>query len=249
MDRLVHYCEGVEPSIIQVAASDVEVVAVYSRHRLAQALIDEPSLLGAILDLDEMTTDWLAFVESVLMSFPLLPVLLITPELPASCPDTVMCLLREAPESELRSAIGKLTGSHLPRERREHHRYQWPLRATIGTDDTVHRISEISAGGAFLEPVGTAVRGGEEHEITIYFQNFRMRTRCSVLDARHVSSKNTNGFGIRFTNLSPEGTDFIDSIVHDALIATLTDPTAEPEIPMLNEEEDLLSIGEEFALM
>lgn len=248
MDRLVHYCEGLEPSVLQVAASDVEVTAVYSRHRLAQALIDEPSLLGVILDLDEVTAEWNTFVESVLKSFPLLPILVIAPHFPTDCPSTVTCLLRDASQSELESAISALVGSDLPRERREYHRYQWPLRAIIGTDDTVHRISEISAGGAFLQPVGTLVRAGETHEIEIHFQNFRMRARCMVLDARHISSSNANGFGIRFVDLSQEATTFVNQIVQDALVQTLTDPTAEPDVPQIEEDEDLLSIGEEFAL-
>jgi hypothetical protein len=225
----------------------MEVTAVYSRRRLAEAIIDETDVVGVVLDLEEDSREWSGFISSLLRSFPVLPIMAITTNPQEGCPDMVTCVARDATAPELESAFAKLVAG-APQERRQHHRYQWPLRATIAGDSTVHRISEISASGAFLEPSGPSVQPGDEREIDISFQNFRMRVRCTILDPRRLSSRNTHGFGVRFQNLSEEAAAFVNRVVNDALITILVDPDAEPDIPTMDEDEDLLSIGDEFAL-
>lgn len=248
MDRLVYYCEGLQPEVLQVAADAVEVSPVYSRHRLVQALVDDPAVVGVVIDINDLSEEWGAFITSALRSFPLLPVLLIYPDAPAGCPPGVTCVRRDASDDRLTRALNGFAGGDQPRDRRRYHRYQWPLRAALAGDDTVHRISEISAGGAYLEPLGPGIESGKERELAIYFQNFRMSARCIILDPRGTAGARSTGFGVRFLDLSAQAEGFINRIVQDALIELLLDPETEPGIPVLHEEEDLLSIGDEFAL-
>ena len=249
MDRLVLYSEGLEPEIIGHGLSGVAVLAVYSQHSLIESLVDDPSLVGAVIQVMEMTTQWANFLTSISQSFPLLPVLIVHPPDADECPDGFMCMVDDASDETIRKTLDELVGGALQRDRRKHHRYEWPLGATLtGGDGTVHRISEISAGGAYLEPIGSVVGSGQTCDLEIHFQNFKMRAGCVILDPRHSSSRRSAGFGVRFVSLSEEAIEFVDRIVQDALVKILMDPSANPAIPSLEEEEDLLSIGDEFSL-
>ena len=249
MDRVVLYSEGLEPEIVRNALIEVDVLAVSSQLRLIESLVDDPTLVGAVISVAEMTAQWTNFLASVLRSFPLLPILIVRPSGPNDCPDGFACVDDDASDETIQEALDKLIGGAPQRDRRKHHRCDWPLRATFaGGDGTVHRISEISAGGALLEPVGHVVDSGHVYDVDIFFQNFKLRTRCTILDPRHVSSRRLAGFGVRFVDLSDEATTLLDRIVQDAIIEILVDPTASPAVPTLDEEQDLFSIGEEFAL-
>ena len=249
MDRRVLYSEGLEPEVVRSALIGVDVLAVYSQHSLIESLVDDPSLVGAVIDVVEFTSQWTTFLESVSRSFPLLPILIVQPAGTDDCPDGFLCMDDDASDEATRETLGNLVGSALQRDRRKHHRYGWPLRATLpGGDGTVHRVSVISAGGAYLEPVGSLLDSGQMCDLEIYFQNFKMRARCAIMDPRHSSSRRSAGFGVRFVNLSDEAVEFIDRIVQDALIKILIDPSTSPAVPSLDEEEDLLSIGDEFSL-
>lgn len=249
MDRLVLYSEGLEPEIVRNALSDVDVLTVYSQYRLIESLVDDPSLVGAVINVVEMTPQWATFLASASRSFPLLPILIVRPAGSNDCPEGFACIDDDVSLETIGEALDNLVGGAPLRERRKHHRYEWPLRATMtGGDGTVHRISEISAGGAFLEPVGFLGDSGQMCDLEIFFQNFKMLARCAILDPRHSSSRRSAGFGVRFVDLSSEAAEFVNGIVQDALVKILTDPSANPAVPSLDEEEDLLSIGAEFSL-
>ena len=249
MDRLVFYSEGLEPEIIRDALTEVDVLAVYSQRRLIEALVDEPTLVGAVIHVAKMDAQWSTFLDSVSRTFALLPVLLVQPAGAGDCPDGFSCMRDDASEETIQVALDNLVGTGPHRDRRQHHRFEWPLRAILaGGDGITHRISEISAGGAFLEPVGSILGSGAQCGMEIHFQNFKMRAQCAILDPRHTSSRRSAGFGVRFVDLSAEATEFIDRIVQDALVAILVDPTTKPSVPTLDEDEDLLSIGDEFTL-
>jgi hypothetical protein len=111
-----------------------------------------------------------------------------------------------------------------------------------------YSIRELSAGGAFLQPVAEKPRSGESHDIDIHFQNFKIRTRCTVLDAREETDERSAGFGIQFDDLSDSAREFINRVVEDAIVQTLAHPGVEPAIPSIDEEEAVLAIGDEFSL-
>jgi PilZ domain-containing protein len=249
MDRLVFYSEGLEPEIIKAAVTDVDVLAVYSQRRLIEALVDEPALVGAVIHITELNASWSTFLDSVSRTFARLPVLVVRGDGSGDCPDGFSCMTDDASDEVIREALDTLVGAVPERERRQHHRFEWPLRGVLtGGDGSTHRISEISAGGAYLEPVGSMPGSGEQCGMEIHFQNFKMLANCAILDPRHTSSHKSAGFGVRFVDLSDEATAFIGRIVQDALIAILVDPTATPPVPTIDEEEDVLSIGCEFTL-
>ncbi len=249
MDRLVFYSEGLKREVVRNALTGVDVLAVYSQRSLIESLVDDPSLIGAVINVVELTPQWTTFLESISRSFPLLPVLIVQPAGTEDCPDGFVCMDDDASDEAIRGTLDNLVGSTLQRDRRKHHRYGWPLRATLPSGDgTVHRVSVISAGGAYLEPAGSLLDSGQMCDLDIYFQNFKMRARCAIMDPRHSSSRRAAGFGVRFVDLSDDAVEFINRIVQDALIKILIDPSASPAVPSLDEEEDLLSIGNEFSL-
>ena len=249
MDRLVLYSEGYEPEFIRSALTDVDVRAVYSQRGLIDALVDEPTLVGAVIHVPRMEEQWSTFLVSVSKTFSRLPVLLVQPSEESEHPAGFPHIPDDVSDDGLRQALDQLLVSEPNRDRRHHHRFEWPLRAVLADGDgTSHRISEISAGGAYLEPVGSGVGSGQQCGMEIHFQNFKMRATCAVLDPRHTSSRRSAGFGVKFVDLSPEATEFIDRIVQDALVAILIDPDAQPSVPTIDEEEDVLSIGDEFSL-
>lgn len=246
MDQLVFYSGSIDPSDVQRVLPGVTVTTVYDRHRLVEALVGDPHLIGAIIEIDAMTGQWDHFLSSARRSFPLLPMLVLTPV--NACHDEVACVDTNAGADTVERSIAEFFAVPRKRDRREHHRFDWPLRASLVGSDEVHRMRELSAGGAFLEPATRVPPPGTVCDIRICFQNFTMTTRCEILDPRHVSSRAAPGFGVRFTSLSPEATEFIDRIVGDALASMLLDPSARPEVPSIDEEEDILAVGDEFSL-
>lgn len=246
MDQLVFYSGSTDPSDVQRALPEVTVTTVYDRHRLVEALVGDPRLIGAVAEIDAMTDEWDHFLGSARRSFPLLPLLVLTPV--NACHDEVACVDTNAAAEVVDERIAEFFAVPRQRERREYHRFDWPLRAALVGGEEVHRIRELSAGGAFLEPATTVPPPGSTCEICICFQNFTMTTRCEILDPRHVSSSAEPGFGVRFTSLSSEASAFIDRIVGDALASMLLDPSARPEVPSIDEEQDILAVGDEFSL-
>jgi hypothetical protein len=211
-----------------------------------ESLIDEPQLIGAITDIEEYTDEWEHFLRSARRSFPFLPLLVMIPG--GGCLDDLVCHDRDADQQTTREYIASFFSRPRQPERRRHHRFGWPLQAELCGEPTTHRIREISAGGAFLEPHASIPEPGTRCDIRIEFQNFAISTTCEILDPRHTSSRVHAGFGVRFPELSEEARQFVDRIVTDALASILLDPNAAPEVPSIDEEQDVLSVGDEFSL-
>jgi hypothetical protein len=249
MDRIVICSEHAEPGALGGHFDRAEIIPVYSQLRFVECLVDDPALVAAAIRIDTMTDQWAQFLESVSQSFPLLPVLVVRPAGGPPSPDAYPCLDATATAEEIAAGLRSLIDQRQHSERREHHRFEWPLRGmVVGGDGTFHRISEIGAGGAYLEPVGARFDTGQSCVLEIHFRNFKMQANCVILDPRHMSSTRSNGFGVRFVDLSDESSAFIDRIVHDALVEVLTDPGSRPEIPALDDPDELLSVGDEFSL-
>ncbi|MFW5814890.1 MAG: PilZ domain-containing protein [Spirochaetota bacterium] len=246
MDQLVFYSGSTDPSDVPAALPEVAVTTVHDRHRLVEALVGDPHLIGAVVEIEAMNDEWDHFISSAKRSFPLLPLLVLTPV--NACHDEVACVDTNAEAGVVSERIAEFFAVPRQRERRDHHRFDWPLRASLAGRDEVHRIRELGAGGAFLEPATSIPPPGSTCEISICFQNFTMTATCEILDPRHVSSRSAPGFGVRFTSLSPRASAFIDRIVADALASMLLDPSARPEVPSIDEEEDVLAVGDEFSL-
>jgi len=249
MDRIVFYSEGLEQEFVQHILPAVTIDTVYSRRRLVESLVDEPYLVGAIIDIARLSPDWTTFLNAVAASFSVLPVMVALQEDHQGCPEQFLCVNRNGSDTEVSEALKKHFGNIEKRNRRRYHRFSWPLTArVVGGDGTVHRVTEISAGGAYLEPSSSAVGAGDTCELEIEFRNFRMTTTCTILDPRRVGSHYGPGFGVRFDTISDPARDFVNRVVSDALIQTLTNPESSAAVPSIETEEDVLAIGDEFSL-
>ena len=249
MDKIVFYSEGLEQEFVQHILPEITIDTVYSRRRLVESLVDEPCLVGAIIDIGQVSPEWSTFLNSVAASFSVLPVLVALQEELHGCPEEFLCVNRNGSDTEVSEALIKQFGNIERRNRRRYHRFSWPLTArVVDGDGTVHRVTEISAGGAYLEPSSPAVKAGDTCSLEIGFQNFRMTTACTILDPRRVGSHYGPGFGVRFDALSDPAREFVNRVVSDALIQTLTDPDSTAAVPSIETEEDVLAIGDEFSL-
>lgn len=254
MDQLVLYSQEIQPDAIEDALSNVTVLTPATRIGLVEALVENPRLIGAVIEIpesgsqpgDDPDADWQRFLASVRRSFRLLPILVLGLE--EGTIDGVSAARRPTTEEAAVARIAAFCAGPHNTDRREHHRFDWPLRARIPGSDAVHRIREIGAGGAYLEPYAEISGPGSTIDITVEFQNFTLTTTCEILDPRHVQHSDRPGFGVRFVSLSEQGAAFIDRIVGDALARVLLDPDAEPEVPSIDEEEYVLTAGDEFSL-
>lgn len=249
MDRLALYSDPSLDPAPDIAVPGYDVVTVHYTRDLVDAIVDEPRLVGVIILMRVADESWKRLIVSVKKSFPLLPMLVGTRAPFNKPPATIETFTFGESDAESSATIAAFANAHAASERREYHRFDFPLRAKLDAADTpIHRVGHISAGGAFLIPNKTALRPGTTCEIELLFQNFSITTTCEILSPRQVDSTAEEGFGIRFTSLSPAATSFIDRIVHDALVETMMNPDARPAVPSLDEDEDLLSIGDEFSL-
>jgi hypothetical protein len=253
MDQFVLYVgtDVKDPNIGE--AADAAVQTVFYKKDFVEALVDQPHLVGAAVLLNGIDDAWSALIGSVTRSFPLLPLLIAATSHGEAHLSDASSVTAVTIDTNDRSAVERILEHFLAepgqRDRREYHRFDFPLQARLqSSDEPLHDIRQISAGGAFLVPGGTTPPTGTDCEIEILFQNFAINTVCRILDPRDSSSNLGPGFGIRFTSLSPAAASFIDRTVQDALVAVLTDPGYEPEVPTLDEDADLLSIGDEFTL-
>lgn len=246
MDQLVIYATSLDRDLLSRALPAVSIRTVYSRFSLVEAIVEQSGLLGVLVDLDELSDEWAHFLTSAHQSFPRLRMLVTAHG--GGCLEGIPCLDLDADSETLRARIADAYAGNGTGDRRQHHRYSWPLRATLDGEGTVHRIEEISAGGAFLDPTSPVPAPGSRCTIRVEFQNFTLTTQCEILDPRHVSSRSGPGFGVRFTELSERGREFIARIVNDALAQLLLDPGARPQVPTIDDVEEVLEVGDEFSL-
>jgi hypothetical protein len=264
MDTVILYSEGIDPNLVQFAFPATDVLTCYSKRTLIDHLVGRPELLGAILDLREPDDEWTAFLKSVRQSFPMLNVFILTGAENSELCSWYPCMSRNAHEHKLAARLAVYFAEPKSRNRRQYHRFCWPLAASLETPDTPYSanngnggshsacgfpVVEISAGGAFLEHQGTLPPSGARGTITICFQNMHMKSTCEVLPARQTTSSRPAGFAVRFTNLSDQATAFINRIVQDALMSVLLDPEQQPQMPSIEEDDELLVGAGEFSLV
>lgn len=246
MDELVLYADTIEPDAVEAALPGVQVRAVYHQRSLVEALTDEPRLIGAVVEVAELTGEWTTFLESARELFPMLPILVLAPG--GGCLDGLLCFNVDRGGEEVARQIADYFAVPRSRDRRSHHRFDWPLTAKLDGEEAVRRVCMISAGGARLERVENTPLPGTRHTICVRFGNFTMTTSCEILDPRHVSSGAGPGFGVRFDSLSESAEHFIDRVVGDALVSVLLDPNAVPEVPSIDDDDEMLEVGDEFSI-
>lgn len=251
MIPIVLMSKVVTPEIVERAVPDAEVRRATNRRALVEALLDRSVPCGAIVQVENFGADQRAFFESTVRHFPMLPLVVVCPDSKRSfCSDALDCIDDSLPPQQIEQRISAAFQGKPDMDRRRNNRFEWPIRARFTDGDgTTHEVSEISAGGAFLEPHGPIGERDTERTIELIFQNFTITTTCRILDTRFVSSRKANGFRISFTSLSEHAREFIDRVIDDAIVMLLLDPTEKPQIPTIEEDDLVLEFSSEIALV
>jgi len=250
MIPIVLLSEQVTPEVVEGAIPGATVYPVSNRRALIDRLLDRTNPCGAIVQVDTLDEERRSFLQSAGRHFPMLPILVVAAgDGCENCPSTLSCIRLDADAETVQRRIAESMRGFGGGERRQSNRFEWPIRARlVDGDGTIHQVSEISAGGAFLEPHGPIGDRDTVRTIELYFQNFSITTTCTILDSRFVSSRKANGFRIRFESLSERAREFIDRVVNDAIVKLLLDPTSKPAMPTIEEDDLVLEASSEFAL-
>lgn len=242
--------KAVTEETVRRAVPDADVRSVANKRSLIEALLDRSVPAGAIVQVERFDEERRAFFESVVRHFPMLPIVVVVRGATVgACPDSVECVDAEDGVEALERDLAEIFSRRRETDRRRNNRFEWPIRAYFADGDgTVHEVSEISAGGAFLEPHGPIGARDGDRTIELFFQNFSITTTCRVLDTRFVSSRKANGFRIKFVSLSDRAREFIDRVINDAIVQLLLDPSTTPQMPTIEEDDLVLEMSTEFAL-
>ena len=209
-----------------------------SKNDLARRLVGEPKIRCLILDFPENSEENRKLLLSIKQNFPVLNTAVILPEkFREEAPD-YLYLETQKNDSKVKEGLTGFIRQSRYSNKRENHRFGWPLTAQYFKDNIWidMEIYSISAGGAFLKSKNFLPSPGEEGLIKINFSNSSLQTSCRVTDNQGRSSKMPFGFAVRFTSLSGNMKNEIDSVVNDAIISLLLDPDSKPEIPTLGNE-------------
>jgi len=242
METVLIFTQKIDPRLLIPALGDREVKLAGSRRELVESILREKNPLCVLLEPNPACAELQDFLASLKKSFPLLRIALLAPPHALPLPEGFPQIDPTAPEELLNKEIDGFLASMTPSERREHHRFDWPLGGNLSLDRETwqkFRIRSLSASGAFLESSTFIPKPGTIGLLRIFFQDFKMLTSCELLDPRRASSNLPAGFGVRFTDLSETSRRLIDRIVEDALVLTLLEADAEPQPPSIGEGEPL----------
>ena len=242
MDKIIVYSESLEVHKIVAALPDQEIVPAASTTELARAIVEQSHVIALIIEKEVVGDSFHRLLASIKKSFPILQVCLITDSVAEPVPAARVIPKEIATEGSDRFAgeLKTFVSSIGLTDRRDHPRFDWPLKGIVSFDDRTwqsYNLWALSAEGAFLEHSGSTPPAGSRGILRISFQNSRLVTRCEVLDPRQASSKLPAGFAVRFALLGEDSMQLINRIVQDALLQTLLQPESEPAIPTLDEED------------
>lgn len=240
MQKIIVYTESLPPGVIADAVTGQELKMVSSKRDLVSSLVGEKGLYAALIQRDKLDRQYRLFLRSLRENFPLLHIGVIAPADRADHLLGFHHLDSSRGEDSLKEEIRKFINSSMTTNRRERHRFDWPLKGSLSFDKENwqdFRLRSISSGGAFLECSSSFPAPGTRGFLKIVFGNFSLLTQCEVLDVRHASSNLPLGFGVLFLNLQQNAVEKIDHIIGDALIHILLEPDIEPQIPSLAEDE------------
>jgi hypothetical protein len=245
MERVLVYAPGAMPRAAVAALSGYEIVQARTRLELTEKIVDLTPLLCLIVGGVSLEGQLREFLFALSRSFPVLEVCVVMPGGRPPLPEGYRHLDGSLAEAALQKALADFVSSVTRKERRGQLRYDWPLQGHLSADGKrwqPYRVRALSSGGAFLEHSGPVPDPGTRLHARIAFQEHALTTECVILPTRLASSNLPPGFGIRFADLEAPARALIDRIVRDALVRSLLEPEAEPQMPSLGEEE-LLQAG------
>jgi hypothetical protein len=222
---------------------------VDSRSELAHSLVKVPDIRCIIIEFDRADEENRQFILSIRDNFPLLGVCVLMPASFAGDKPPYRYMNSQAPEGKLAEALRDYIIKTENTNKRESHRFSWPLTARFSLDNEEWRpleIHSISTGGAYLRCGDCFPPAQSPAWIRVEFRNFVLEAQCRTIDTRAGSSNLPIGFGIRFTGLSDNAVETLGSLINDAIIKILLDPDSEPAVPSLGRE---MLTSESFTLM
>ncbi len=242
MDKIIVYSESLEIHKIVAALPDQEIVPAAGTAELTRAIVEQSRVIALIIEKEVVEAPFQRLIASIKRSFPILQICLITDAGAEPVPAARVIPKEIANEGSDRIAerLKTFVSSIGLTDRRDHPRFDWPLKGIVSFDDKTWQsfnLWALSADGAFLEHSGSIPPIGSRGILRISFQNSRLVTRCEVLDPRQASSKLPAGFAVRFTLSGEDSMKLINRIIQDALLQTLLQPESEPAIPTLGEED------------
>ncbi len=269
-DAVLIYSRVMRIETAETATAPYRPIVVSTPGELATEIVAGRNLIAAVIQTEELPSDLEQLLRSIRRHFPILPVLFVTDsDLPAEIDGQYSHISGSLDSEELSATLGARLSELATRDRRRYNRYDWPLKGSIAASDTSgsgdtpgtgvpaetaaneetqFRIRSLSAGGAFLEQRDGMPPPGTGIILRVCFQDSSFTSECHVLERRMASSNLPPGQGVQFTSLSDRGREIIDRIVSDALMNTLFDPDAEPEVPSLGCEELEMALTPEFTL-
>lgn len=254
-DSVLIYSRIMHQDTAEAATQPYRPIIVSSTPALAREVVAGRDLLAVVVQVDELAEDLEQLLRSIRRHFPILPVLFVTDtDLPAEINGEYAHISSSLTAGELTARLRERLAEIATRDRRRYNRYDWPLTGSMlgpegePQNETPFRIRSLSAGGAFLEQRAGMPQPGSTVTLRVCFQDSSFTSECHVLERRMASSNLPPGQGVQFTSLSDQAQAVIDRIVSDALMTILLDPTAEPDVPTLGEEDFAMSLTPEFTL-
>ena len=216
----------------------IQVVYPESRTDLARRLVRETEIRCLVLDFPEIGEENRQLLLSIKEHFPVLSTAVILPEKFGKDIPDYLYLETKKGGGRLKEELGSFIRNSRNSNKREAHRFTWPLTARFSSNGEERdlEIYSVSSGGAFLKAKENIPAPGTIGQITVYFNKSELASQCLVTGNQGQSSKMPFGFGVKFTSLTPQQRDLLNNTVHDAIIALLLDPFAEPGIPTLGNE-------------
>jgi hypothetical protein len=241
-ERVIVYTDTLEIEKIAPALGDCEILRATSNAEIARAIVERNRVIALIVEKKQIDDSSLRLLSSIKKSFPILQICLVAAQgaglASSDRASTEYRLVR--PGNRITEDLKAFISGIDETDRRDHPRFDWPLRGSLSLDEAswqTYNLWALSADGAFLESPAFAPSQGSRGTLKISFQNSRMVTECEALDRRPPSRRLPAGFAVRFTRLSDDSMRLIDGIIQDALVRTLLEPESEAAIPRLDEDD------------
>lgn len=223
----------------QVMPPGYNTIHLDSRSELAHSLVKVADIRCLIIEFDRPDEEYRQFLLSIRDNFPLLGVCVLLPAAFTGEKPPYRYLNSKASEGKLAEALRDFITKTQNVNKRESHRFNWPLTARFSLDNKeweTYEIHSISSGGAYLKCTGRFPPPLTPAWIRAEFRDFVLEAECRTLDPRSASSNLPVGFGVRFEGLSDTAVETLGRLINDAIISILLDPESEPQIPALGVE-------------
>jgi hypothetical protein len=243
MNRIVVYPQSIAPEVITSAFTAHEPLLVHSKSTCAEALVAEAGIDCLVVQRDVYGPEYQSFFSSLKLHFPFLEIVLIAPPGPTPPPEGGHFIDGSAEDADISGGIAAFLQAPRMADHRRGIRFDWPLRGqlSVGGEEVSCKVRAFSCSGAFLE-TDVEFQIGSVANLKVEFLNSHMTVTCENIRRHEAETGETQGYGVRFLDLSSPARELSERIVRDAVIQALLYPEQERQAPSLTSE-DLLIPG------